>query len=197
MSNPQAVAEFRFLSFKDGGSPSSEGWASVTAELAAATGVVGVYFGPVAEPTAPGSHVLAVHWAGYDQASAFDSDLARVAWRALFAGLVDTPRRAYAVLGEKTANVLSAPTTELFTAFGVEDGFLENVRVFSANVDAAALEGYHGSAVGEVVEAIAQDHGGEPGEAVMLVIGWDSVDKHLEEKAKPGNRMFYSLPSFR
>jgi len=158
------------------------------ADLAARPGVEGVYFGPTSESTAPGTHVLAVHWPGYDAAVAFTTDPAAATWHSRYAEVVVTSRRAHAVLAANISRVLSAPCTEIFTGFGAAPGFLDNVRTFSVNVDAADLEGYHGSAVGEVVEPLAIGSEGEPGQAVMLVIGWDSMEKHLEEKAKPGNR---------
>jgi hypothetical protein len=90
--------------------------------------------------------------------------------------------------------VLGAPCTEVFTAFGVEEGFAENVGRFVGAVDGDAPEGYRGAAFGESVD-LEEDGNGDGGEkAVRMVIGWTSREAHLEAKGKPGGE-FTSAPS--
>jgi len=100
------------------------------------------------------------------------------------------------------AAALSAPTTEVFTGFGVEPGFDSSVREFAARVTAEGPVGYHGCAAGPSVEDIGKPDG-EKGPAVMLVIGWDSKEAHTEAKGKPGgeyypmsNYFYVSFPPF-
>jgi len=46
-------------------------------------------------------------------------------------------------------------------------------------VDKKRPDGYFGYAFGETVEEIAKD-GGKDGKAVILWIGWESKEKHME-----------------
>ncbi|KAK4044536.1 hypothetical protein C8A01DRAFT_42716 [Parachaetomium inaequale] len=79
---------------------------------------------------------------------------------------------------------LGAPCTEVFTAFGVEDGFAEgNVGRFVSAVGARPPEGFEGLAFGESVQG---DDGGGEERAVRMVIGWVSREAHLEAKGAPG-----------
>jgi hypothetical protein len=91
----------------------------------------------------------------------------------------------------QTLAVLQAPCTEIVTAYGIQDGFEKNVRDFAAKVDAEKLAGYHGGDIAKVAEEISKEDGGEKGPALMLVIGWDSLEAHTTAaKAKPGGEFF-------
>ncbi|KAG7292388.1 hypothetical protein NEMBOFW57_002423 [Staphylotrichum longicolle] len=80
---------------------------------------------------------------------------------------------------------LMAPCTEVFTAFGAEDGFVGNVWRFVSALDVRPPEGYEGAAVGEGIQVGLDDD--KEGEVVVrMVIGWVSREAHLEAKGKPG-----------
>jgi hypothetical protein len=91
-------------------------------------------------------------------------------------------------------SVLRAPCTEVFTAFGVEEGFAENVRRFVGAVDGQPPEGYRGAAFGE---GVGLEDGNENGDgeekAVRMVIGWTSREAHLEAKGKPGGEFISAV----
>lgn len=87
------------------------------------------------------------------------------------------------------AAALSAPTTEVFTGFGVEAGFDSSVREFAARVVAEGPAGFRGCAAGPSVEDIGKGDG-EKGPAVMLAIGWDSKEAHMEAKGNPGGEYY-------
>lgn len=46
--------------------------------------------------------------------------------------------------------------------------------------------GFHGSVVGTTVEDTSKEEGGEKGPAVVLVLGWESREKHMEGKELGG-----------
>jgi hypothetical protein len=81
--------------------------------------------------------------------------------------------------------VLQAPATEIVTAVSIDSDFPQKVRDFGAKMDAAKLKGYHGAAVLKVNESLDGK-----GDALMMVIGWDSKEVHEEAKATPGNGKF-------
>jgi hypothetical protein len=86
---------------------------------------------------------------------------------------------------ESVAGVFTAPTTEVATGYGAEEGYEKNMRRFAELLD-GELKGkdaaYHGIAVGATVGDISKEEGGEKGKAVMLVVGWDSREAHLKRK---------------
>lgn len=86
--------------------------------------------------------------------------------------------------------VLEAPTTEIFTGYGAEPGFADNVKDFTDKVDADNPEGYLGAVHADVLEEISQEPDGPKGKAVKLVIGWTSRDAHFEAKGKPGGKFW-------
>lgn len=83
-------------------------------------------------------------------------------------------------------DVLTCPTTEVATGYGAEEGFEKNMREFSdvINNELKGKEdaGFHGSVVGTTVEDISKEEGGEKGPAVVLLVGWDSREKHMVGK---------------
>ena len=119
-------------------------------------------------------------WSSYDDAKANHAS------PATFSAVADSV--ASHTLNADATAVLEAPTTEIFTGYGAETGFAENVKDFSEKVDAEKPEGYLGAVHGEVLEEISQAPDGPKGKAVKLVIGWTSKDAHIEAKGKPGGR---------
>jgi len=78
----------------------------------------------------------------------------------------------------KTHLLTGAPVIELVTVYGAEEGCLDNVKEFESKLEA---DGYHGMVYGETMEGdIAKEEGGEKGKAVVMCIGWDSREKHME-----------------
>jgi len=79
------------------------------------------------------------------------------------------------------SDVLTAPTTEVVTAYGVEEGFEKNMRTFSDVLHHESQGkdvGFHGSIAGTAVSDISKEEGGEKGPAVALLVGWDSREAH-------------------
>ena len=90
------------------------------------------------------------------------------------------------ILDADATAVLKAPTTEVFTGYGAEPGFAENVKSFAEKVDAEKPEGYLGAVHGEVLGDISKGPDEPKGKAVKLLIGWTSKEAHVEAKSKPG-----------
>lgn len=84
------------------------------------------------------------------------------------------------------AAVLAAPCTEVFTSFGVEEGFAANAVQFTSSLDANPPEGYKGAAFGEgIVGGEGQDR------TARMVLGWTSREAHYEAKGKPGGESLF------
>ncbi|KAI9053686.1 hypothetical protein LZ554_002639 [Drepanopeziza brunnea f. sp. 'monogermtubi'] len=79
-----------------------------------------------------------------------------------------------------------APVIEFATFFGTSDVFLSHVEKFMGA--AGKPEGYHGSVYGPSVEDDVGKHadGGDKGKAVVLLIGWDSVEAHTKFRETEG-----------
>ncbi|KAL2269962.1 hypothetical protein VTJ83DRAFT_2146 [Remersonia thermophila] len=94
----------------------------------------------------------------------------------------------FVAAGDKQQDVLSvtsAPCTEIFTAFGAEEGFVANVGRFVAAVDANQPEGYKGASYAQSVH-LAAEPSAQQDAVVRMLIGWTSREAHIEAKAKPG-----------
>ena len=79
----------------------------------------------------------------------------------------------------------SAPVMEVATFHEVEPGMLSNIEKFAAAMEKEKPNGYHGGVIGQVLEKIVRhkDVGKEdvkPGDAIVILAGWDSKETHLE-----------------
>jgi hypothetical protein len=72
-----------------------------------------------------------------------------------------------------------APCIEFATFQDAEGGFLSNVEKFTKILAEGKPSGYLGHTYGPVVEKISGKDGTE-GNAVRLLIGWQSKEKHME-----------------
>ena len=93
---------------------------------------------------------------------------------------------------------LASPTTEVVTAYGVEEGYEANMRKFAGLVGAeltGANAEFHGAAVGTTVDDISKEEGGEKGRAVSLFVGWDSREAHMAEKEQGGEFYPFLVPT--
>ncbi|KAK4128205.1 hypothetical protein N657DRAFT_638629 [Parathielavia appendiculata] len=171
---PSSVVVFQALSQTQ--APS----AAVLEELKQQSGFQRAFFGVKMEE--PETGILCTEWSSVAKA-------ARGLYCSSSLGAHET--LAFAV-PQAWSSVLSGPCTEVFTAFGAEDGFVENVRRFVGAVDDNPPEGYRGAAVGEGVGLTDGDgngngnRGGENEKLVRMVIGWTSREAHLEAKGQPG-----------
>lgn len=96
------------------------------------------------------------------------------------------------------SDVLTCPTTEVATAYGIEEGYENNMRAFSDvltnELKGKKDAGFHGSIVGTTVSDISKEEGGEKGPAAALLVGWDSREAHMAGRGVGGE---YSLRSAR
>lgn len=79
------------------------------------------------------------------------------------------------------SKVLSAPVTEAVTVFfddGPTDSYVQGVQKFMSMVDGEKPDGYLASAYGVTYEELEKD--GAKGKAVILTIGWQSIDHHMK-----------------
>ncbi|KAK4195174.1 hypothetical protein QBC40DRAFT_316912 [Triangularia verruculosa] len=118
----------------------------------------------------PETWVLASEWSSASTAREYIASVQDLEAKEISAFSLDT-------------GVLKAPCTEVFTAFGTEEGFEEQVGRFVTAVDENKPEGYKGADYGGEVKVVD----GEEGEkSVRMVIGWVSKEAHVEAKGKPG-----------
>ncbi|KAL2154186.1 hypothetical protein VTH82DRAFT_2862 [Thermothelomyces myriococcoides] len=83
---------------------------------------------------------------------------------------------------QRWSDAVRSPTTEIFTAFGTEDGFTDNLGAFLNAMNNGQLEGYHGGGFGTGVPLE-----GESDEKVVRgALGWESRDAHNKAKENPG-----------
>jgi hypothetical protein len=143
--------------------------------------LLAMYLGPQIE--SPENQTLVLHWASQEAyAAAATED------RSAYTSSVQVPVKH----GNPSA-ALQAPCTEVMTAYGVEDAFLGQVVEFMAKVDGGVgkEDGYHGYAIGgETLGDIQKGPEGEKGKGVVLILGWDSKEAHVQAKGKPGRKCF-------
>lgn len=75
----------------------------------------------------------------------------------------------------------TAPVIEFATFYSVQDGFWENLSKFASAMegDEAGAEGVKGYVKGQVMEEIKREGKEDNGRAVVLCVGWESVEKHM------------------
>ncbi|KAH6619827.1 hypothetical protein B0J18DRAFT_435101 [Chaetomium sp. MPI-SDFR-AT-0129] len=88
--------------------------------------------------------------------------------------------------GQDWESALRAPCTEVFTAYGPENGYVEGTGRFVSAVDTSPAEGYKGAAFGSGVVQRRKEGDVDEEQVVRLVLGWTSREAHLEAKGKPG-----------
>ena len=133
-------------------------WQAKVDRLKSSPGVGRVFFGPVVED--PSKGVVSAVWSSAPPAEATTGDDVLTFE---FPGPVEA--------------AFEAPTTEIFTAFGAESSFYGNLKLFAAKIDEEPPKtGYFANAVGK----------NQGGDVLRLLIGWSSVQAHLDAKATPG-----------
>jgi len=85
-------------------------------------------------------------------------------------------------------SLLLSPFLEVFTAYGTKKGYSGATSALRQDVDSTPPKGYLGSAVGETLKDVDVTGGGardapEKGPAVKLLMGWESMDAHIEAKS--------------
>ncbi|KAL2122694.1 hypothetical protein VTJ04DRAFT_3149 [Mycothermus thermophilus] len=129
----------------------------------------------------PDTGILATEWSNLEAARSYSASQTA-------ATLAAKEILGFVAAGEESKDVLavvSAPCTEIFTAFGAEEGFVANVGRFVAAVDANQPEGYKGGSFAESVD-LSLESTTQQDKVVRMLIGWTSREAHIEAKAKPG-----------
>lgn len=96
------------------------------------------------------------------------------------------------------SEVLTSPTTEIATAYGIEEGYVKNVHAFSEILTKELKgnnAGFHGSTVGTTVSDISKEEGGEKGPAAVLIVGWDNREAHMAGRGVGGE--YLAFPDLR
>lgn len=165
----------------------------VTAQLKAAPGVIGVWSGYQIEQ--PQLFRAFVYWTNREAHASFVASEAFGPWKAgLVAVLIDEsspeakslpprqPAQMVNISGGSIDASLSAPTTEVFSCYGVDDGFLENnIKPFADGVEGGAIPGYHGLVYG----GFSYQGPDQPkGDATKLLLGWDSKEAHEAQRGE-------------
>jgi heme-degrading monooxygenase HmoA len=186
------VTEFITYTLKHPDDDSSVAFDSVVSTLTSLSGVTAVHHGTRIED--PAIHLIIVSWSSHDAFKDFAASESYTPWLANLKTLAASPAFYQAHLDRSPAQVLDAPCTEIMVAYGIEKPeFTDNLKLFSDRMTeggkAGALKGWHASSQGEVTTPIARDVGGTPGDAALLLIGWDSKAAHEAAKAAPGREL--------
>lgn len=177
-------------------------YAAVAAQLKATPGVNGVYAGPQTER--PPLWTILIRWSTGDAHDAFVASETYLPWlaslRAVLADGEDSslpedagalpaapaggepPLMVHVAAGSVDAP-LAAPTTEVFTCYGLDDGFLDgNLRSFAEGLESGGvIPGYHGLAYGAFTN---EGEGWPKGQATIMLIGWDSKEAHEAQRGE-------------
>ncbi|PNY28151.1 Uncharacterized protein TCAP_01916 [Tolypocladium capitatum] len=182
---PQECVQVATLNFKPSLQPDPSqppaSFTDVSAQLQAVPGVEAVYLGQQMER--PATWTWAVRWASAAALDAFLASPSFTGWLASFRAIADSYILSEALLRGDVGAALDAPCTEVFTAYGTADGFLESrMAPFAANVDAGRLPGHHGSAFGQL--DILTQHGvtAPDGNKLAIILGWDTKEAHLAQR---------------
>jgi quinol monooxygenase YgiN len=155
----------------------------VCRQLQAVPGVSSTYFGEQIER--PGTWTWIIRWASPAAHDAFLASPSFTNWIASFRAVVQTYIFWKALVRGSLSATLNAPCTEVFTAYGTSDTWLEmRMKPFAENVDAGSLAGHHGSFYGQY-DVLMHDTPNVPeGNTVSMMLGWDSKEAHLAERGQ-------------
>ncbi|EGS17971.1 uncharacterized protein CTHT_0059840 [Thermochaetoides thermophila DSM 1495] len=142
--------------------------ASLVDQIKQQDGFKRAFFGPKIEDRTKG--VLATEWSSTAAALAYRSSNLVASDEQLAIELASPG------LSEPYGQTLDAPCTELFTAYGIEDVFVENTGKFLGLIK--ETEGFLGAQFGE---AVGRGEGEE--RAARVVIGWRQKEDHDRSKA--------------
>ncbi|EXV02682.1 AMB domain protein [Metarhizium robertsii] len=155
----------------------------VCRQLQAVPGVSSTYFGQQIER--PGTWTWIIRWASLAAHDAFLASPSFTNWIASFRAVVETYIFWKALVRGSLSATLNAPCTEVFTAYGTSDTWLEmRMKPFADNVDAANLPGHHGSFYGQYDVLMHDSHDVPEGTTVSMMLGWDSKEAHLAERGE-------------
>ncbi|KAK5990882.1 hypothetical protein PT974_09157 [Cladobotryum mycophilum] len=165
----QEYYELATFTFKDPSTTTaSPAFADVAETLKSAPGALAVYFGEKIEHA--GVYVLAIRWETVAAYEAFTKGPGFPAFAQELGALLDTLSTLKTTPAKgNLASALDAPCTEVFSALGTDDSFLENnLSKFLAGME-----------VGLHINAEAPDTG-----IVLLFLGWESREIHLAQKGE-------------
>lgn len=191
MSN---LLEFLFIKFKPSLLPTPTtppaSFTTTAKPLLSAPGVEALYLGPSLEQ--PDLFIAIIRWASPSAYSSFIASPASTEWHAALRALLSEPPLAnHAVYEGDVDAVLSAPCTEVCTAWGTEDSFLaERMAPFARAVGSAGLEGFHAVGWGGFEQEDVEGVEVVTGKAVTLILGWDSKEAHLQHKGVGSGEFF-------
>lgn len=163
----------------------------VAHQLQEVPGVSCTYLGEQLEH--PGTWTWAIRWASAAALDAFLASPSFTNWAASFRAVAESYVFWKALVRGNLSGALNAPCTEVFTAYGTSDDWLDaHMKPFAMNVDAAHLAGHHGSAIGQY-DVFMHDTPDTPqGNTVSMLLGWDSKEAHLNQRGD-GKCEFFSL----
>ncbi|SMY28711.1 unnamed protein product [Zymoseptoria tritici ST99CH_1A5] len=166
------------------GDPSNEAaqtLKSVGDTLIQTDGVQDIHFGMQVE--SPNTLQLLVTWDKLDSHKTFMSTPTYKPFVDRILALIDgAPSMIHTDLepAASVAPALAAPVTEIATFyFGGEapEDYISGVHKFRDILEKEKSDGYLGAAIGLTVEEVERE--GHKGKGAVLVIGWESVEKHM------------------
>lgn len=177
------IAIFKFKPSLQQGSELPLSFRDVCRQLQAMPGVASSYLGEQLER--PGKWTWVIRWASAAAHDAFLASPSFTNWIASFRAVVETYIFWKAHVRGSLSAALNAPCTEVFSAYGTADNWLEmRMKPFATNVDAANLAGYHGSFYGQYDVLMHDSHNPPEGNTVSMILGWDSKEAHLAERGE-------------
>ena len=183
MSN---LLEFVYLKFKPALLPSPStppaSFHSTAEPILFTPGVKSIHIGQQIEH--PELYTVIIRWESVAAHDAFIASSASTEWHASLRALVDAPPVTNRVSFEgDVEGVLSAPVTEVFTAWGIEEDFLKKrMEPFARAIDQGKLDGYHAIGWGAFEQEPQDGVDIIAGPASRLILGWDSKEAHLQHK---------------
>jgi hypothetical protein len=127
--------------------------------------------------------IFVIDWESRDAHVKFMNDPSYGPFKARLTSLMEGVHLHH-ITQPKTALLGLAPVMEVATFYDAEPTMLQNVEKFAAALEKGNPDGFHGVVYGKVMEKIVRHAGvgkedAKPGEAVVLLIGWDSKEIHL------------------
>ncbi|EME77976.1 uncharacterized protein MYCFIDRAFT_70693 [Pseudocercospora fijiensis CIRAD86] len=150
--------------------------------LAATAGVQQIYFGTWVE--SPDTFQLLVNWDKMDSHKAFiATEVYQPFLQRFLTMTAGAPRMIHADMQPESefSRAVAAPVTEVATFYFDGEApadYLEGVEKFRQVIEKDGADGYLGACVGSTYED-DNEREGVKGQAAVVLIGWESVDKHM------------------
>ncbi|EHL03654.1 hypothetical protein M7I_0298 [Glarea lozoyensis 74030] len=179
MTSSSPISELTTLHLKPGidiHKADSQAWSEILKTISSQPGFLSLTWGSKIED--PTIIILCINWKSYKDHETFTTASFYTSFLETVSALFTTVEIHHFTPPQSLLS--KVPVVETVTVFLATPEFYgSNLTKFANAVRSSSTTGLKGVEIGEVVEELAKEEGGEAGRACKLFIGWESVEDHM------------------